>query len=120
MTSSAGDFDVPSGGGVGTARAIARRLCVFAKDGQELRLGPDTLQLLAAPAIPPAFGFCDKCLRGEVQFSLGFMKTSRNAVRAFGFVRCTRSGRISRLCRSGSRHRNANAPGLYGVPDVER
>jgi CubicO group peptidase (beta-lactamase class C family) len=32
--------------------------------------------LLAAPAIPPARGFYDECLKGEVQFSLGFMKPS--------------------------------------------
>jgi hypothetical protein len=30
--------------------------------------------LLAAPAIPPTRGFYDECLKGEVQFSLGFMK----------------------------------------------
>jgi hypothetical protein len=33
---------------------------------------------LAAPAIPPARGFYDECLKGEVQFSLGFMKPSVN------------------------------------------
>jgi CubicO group peptidase (beta-lactamase class C family) len=32
--------------------------------------------LLAAPAIPPTRGFHDECLKGEVQFSLGFMKPS--------------------------------------------
>jgi CubicO group peptidase (beta-lactamase class C family) len=31
---------------------------------------------LAAPATPPARGFHDECLHGEVQFSLGFMKPS--------------------------------------------
>ena len=31
---------------------------------------------LAAPAIPPTRGFHDECLKGEVQFSLGFMKPS--------------------------------------------
>jgi len=29
---------------------------------------------LAAPAVPPAHGFFDECLKGEVQFSLGFVK----------------------------------------------
>jgi CubicO group peptidase (beta-lactamase class C family) len=37
-----------------------------------------TLDLLAAPAIPPARGFYDECLKGEVQFSLGFMKPCAN------------------------------------------
>jgi len=70
------NFEVPSGGAVGTARAIARAYSVFATGGQELGLRADTLRLLAAPAIPPARGFFDECLKGEVQFSLGFMKPS--------------------------------------------
>jgi hypothetical protein len=44
--------------------------------------------LLAAPAIPPARGFYDECLKGEVQFSLGFMKPSAHwrfgGARSFG------------------------------------
>jgi CubicO group peptidase (beta-lactamase class C family) len=71
------NFEVPSGGGVGTARAIARAYSVFATGGRELGLRPDTLQLLTAPAIPPARGFYDECMRGEVEFSLGFMKPGR-------------------------------------------
>jgi CubicO group peptidase (beta-lactamase class C family) len=67
---------VPSGGGVGTARAIARAYSVFATGGHELGLRSKTLELLAAPAVPPARGFYDECLRGEVHFSLGFMKPS--------------------------------------------
>jgi CubicO group peptidase (beta-lactamase class C family) len=65
---------VPSGGGVGSARAIARAYRAFAGDGRELALRPATLRALAAPATPPARGFLDVCLHGEVQFSLGFMK----------------------------------------------
>lgn len=69
------DLEVPSGGGVGTARAIARAYSVFATDGEELQLRPETLQLLAAPAVPPARGFYDDCMETDgVQFSLGFMK----------------------------------------------
>src|SRR6185295_10859987 len=49
---------------------------VFATDGRELGVGKDTLELLAAPAIPPAHGFFEECLKGEVQFALGFMKPS--------------------------------------------
>jgi CubicO group peptidase (beta-lactamase class C family) len=43
---------------------------------------------LAAAAIPPTHGFFDECLKGEVQFSLGFMKPSENwrfgGARSFG------------------------------------
>jgi len=45
-------------------------------------LRKETLDLLAAPAIPPTHGFHDECLKGEVQFSLGFMKPS--ALWSFG------------------------------------
>jgi CubicO group peptidase (beta-lactamase class C family) len=70
------NLEVPSGGGVGTARAIARAYGAFAAGGRELGLSPETLRLLSAPAIPPTHGFQDVCLKGEVQFSLGFMKPS--------------------------------------------
>jgi CubicO group peptidase (beta-lactamase class C family) len=76
------DLEVPSGNAVGTARSIARAYSVFATGGRELGLRQDTLDLLAAPAIPPTQGFFDECLKGEVQFSLGFMKPS--AVWPFG------------------------------------
>jgi CubicO group peptidase (beta-lactamase class C family) len=69
------NLEVPSGGGVGTARAIARAYSVFATGGRELGLRPETLQALTAPAIPSAHGFYDEGVKGEVQFSLGFMKT---------------------------------------------
>jgi CubicO group peptidase (beta-lactamase class C family) len=68
------DLEIPSGGGVGTARAIARAYGVFAAGGAELQLRPETLEALAAPAIPPAHGFHDECMMGEARFSLGFMK----------------------------------------------
>lgn len=70
------NFEVPSGGGVGTARAIARAYSVFATGGGDLRLRPETLQALSAPPIPPTQGFYDEGLMGDVRFSLGFMKPS--------------------------------------------
>ncbi len=70
------DLEVPSGGGVGTARGIARAYSVFANDGHELGLRAQTLDALKARAVPPTCGFYDACLKGEVQFSLGFMKPS--------------------------------------------
>jgi hypothetical protein len=41
-------LEVPSGGAVGTARAIAHAYSVFATGGRELGLRPETLELLAA------------------------------------------------------------------------
>jgi CubicO group peptidase (beta-lactamase class C family) len=69
------NLEIPSGGAVGTARAIARAYSVFATGGRELNLRPETLRALEAPARPPARGFYDECMKGDgVQFSLGFMK----------------------------------------------
>ena len=82
------NLEVPSGGAVGTARAIAHAYSVFATGGRELGLRQATLDLLAAPAVPPTCGFRDECLKGEVQFSLGFMKPSAawpfGSARSFG------------------------------------
>ena len=82
-------LEVPSGGAVGTARAIARAYSVFAGDGAALGLRRETLDLLAAPAVPPARGFHDECMKVDgVQFSLGFMKSTAalpfGGARAFG------------------------------------
>jgi CubicO group peptidase (beta-lactamase class C family) len=79
------DLEVPAGGGVGTARAIAHAYGVFATGGRELGLTQRTLDLLAAPAVPPTRGFYDACLKAPVQFSLGFMKPS--AAVSFGGAR---------------------------------
>ena len=70
------NFEVPSGGGVASARAIARAYSEFATGGREYGLRKDTLELLAAPAVPAAQGFHDECMHGEAHFSLGFMKPS--------------------------------------------
>jgi CubicO group peptidase (beta-lactamase class C family) len=72
------NLEVPSGNAVGTARAIARAYGAFATGGRELGLRKETLDLLAAPAIPATHGFFDECLKGQVQFSLGFMKPCAN------------------------------------------
>ena len=83
------NFEVPSGGGVGTARGIAHAYSVFATGGRELGLRQETLDLLAAPAIPPTRGFYDECMKGDgIQFSLGFMKPTPiwpfGSARSFG------------------------------------
>lgn len=72
------NLEIPSGGGVTTARGIAKAYGVFATGGAELGLRADTLRLLAAPAVAPARGFYDECMKSDdVQFSLGFMKSTR-------------------------------------------
>jgi CubicO group peptidase (beta-lactamase class C family) len=82
------NLEVPSGGAVGTARAIARAYSAFATGGQELRLRQETLDLLAAPAVPSAHGFYDEVMKMDAQFSLGFMKSTPGlpfgSARAYG------------------------------------
>jgi CubicO group peptidase (beta-lactamase class C family) len=70
------NLEIPAGGGVGTARAIAHAYGVFAAGGKELELREETLKELSAPARPASIGgFYDECMEAEVQFSLGFMKS---------------------------------------------
>jgi len=69
--------EVPSGGGIGTARAMAKAYGVFANGGKELGLREETLEQLMAPAIPPTRGFYDEVMKLKgMQMSLGFMKPS--------------------------------------------
>jgi CubicO group peptidase (beta-lactamase class C family) len=71
------DFEVPSGGGVGTARGIAHAYGAFAAGGDELGIQQETLELLAAPATRPTRGFYDECMKADgIQFSLGLMKST--------------------------------------------
>ena len=70
------NLEVPAGGGVGTARALARAYSVFATGGCELGLRQETLRALMSPAFSPACGFYDECLKIEWQLSLGFAKPS--------------------------------------------
>ena len=101
------NLEVPSGGGVGTARAIAHAYSVFANGGKELALRQATLDRLAAPAIPPTRGFHDECMKSDnIQFSLGFMKSTSQW--PFGSAQLIRRARIRRcpgFCRSDDRHR---------------
>ncbi len=70
------NLEVPAGGGVGTARAIAQAYGVFAAGGRALGVRPETLRQLMAPAVPPARGFRDACTKVEMAHSLGFLKPS--------------------------------------------
>lgn len=68
------NLEVPAGGGVGTARSIARAYSAFATGGAELGLRRETMAALMAPAVPPKKGFFDECMKGEIEYSLGFFK----------------------------------------------
>lgn len=70
------NLEVPSGGGVGNARALAKAYGVFASSGRELGLRAETLAELAAPATSARHGFRDECFGAPAKFSLGFMKPS--------------------------------------------
>ena len=72
-------LEIPSQGGVGTARAMAQAYGVFATGGQELGLREETLKELMAPATPPVRGFHDESLRIEWSLSLGFQKPDLRA-----------------------------------------
>lgn len=67
------ELEAPSGGGVGTARSMAKAYSVFATGGAELGLQKTTLAALAAPSTPPSRGRFDECMRSDVDYSLGFM-----------------------------------------------
>ena len=72
------NFEVPAGGGVGTARAIAHVYSVFATGGKELGLQEETLRQLMAPPVAPVHGFHDEGLNVDARFSLGFAKPGPN------------------------------------------
>ncbi|MDH4212567.1 MAG: beta-lactamase family protein [Candidatus Thorarchaeota archaeon] len=69
------NYEVPSGGGVGTARAIAHAYGVFAAGGKELGLREETLQELKAPPVAPLHGFRDVALKTNTCYSLGFSRS---------------------------------------------
>jgi CubicO group peptidase (beta-lactamase class C family) len=70
------DLEVPSGGGVGSARGIARAYGEFASGGGTLGISARTLAALSAPATPARHGFGDELFRAPAKFSLGFMQPS--------------------------------------------
>lgn len=68
------DLEVPSGGAVATARALAVAYGAFSAPGGPLDLRAETVAALSTPATPARRGFDDACLGGRTAFSLGFMK----------------------------------------------
>ncbi len=62
------NLEVPAGGGVGTALALARVYSEFATGGKELGLREETLRELAAPAVLPTLRSRDECLKVEARY----------------------------------------------------
>jgi CubicO group peptidase (beta-lactamase class C family) len=81
------EIEVPSGNGVGTARAIARAYSAFAEGGAELGVGPETLARITAP--PDTAHPIDAVIGLPSTFALGFMRPGPDqsfgsSPRAFG------------------------------------
>jgi CubicO group peptidase (beta-lactamase class C family) len=72
------ELEVPSGGAVATARAIATAYGAFTDSGGPLGLRTETLDALAAPATPARSGDYDEFFHGSASFSLGFMKPNES------------------------------------------
>jgi CubicO group peptidase (beta-lactamase class C family) len=68
--------ELPSAGGIGQVRAVAKAYGVFATGASELDLGRDTLEELAKPAVPPPAGAHDEVMRVDMSYSLGFFRPS--------------------------------------------
>ncbi len=95
----------PSVNGIGLVRSIAKVYGVFATGGQELKIRPETLDALTAPAAAPSAGLRDRILHIDISYSLGF-------------------GKPSKLLRFGSSERAFGIPGsggsfAYADPDLE-
>lgn len=78
-------IELPSGNGIGEARAVACAYGVFATDGHELHLRSETLQALTAPGVAAA----DEVLGIRSCYSLGFSRPGADTAfgsspRAFG------------------------------------
>jgi CubicO group peptidase (beta-lactamase class C family) len=67
-------LEFPAGGGIGTARAIARAYDAFARGGDEIGIGPDTIDAIKRFPAPPRDGWMDEVLKVPTAFSLGFAR----------------------------------------------
>lgn len=81
------EVEIPSGNGVGTARAIARAYSVFAEGGAEIGITPDTFARVIEP--PVVSRPMDEVVGLPSYFSLGFMRPGPepffgSSPRAFG------------------------------------
>ena len=67
-------LEFPAGGGIGSARAVARAYDAFARGGEELGIGTETIDAITRfPRRPPA-GWHDEVLKVDTAFSLGFAR----------------------------------------------
>ena len=101
------NLEVPSGGAVGTARAIAHAYSVFATGGQELGLRHETIELLAAPRGAPDPGVLRRVHESRRRPVLARLHEaeSRAALWRAAVVRLAGRRRRDGLRRSGGRHR---------------
>ncbi len=67
---------MPSMGGIGLVRDVARAYSEFATGGKTLKIHQETLKALIQPAQVPIGGSVDLVLHVETLFSLGFVKPS--------------------------------------------
>jgi len=96
-------LELPSGNGVGSARALARIYGALAVGGAELGLDAATFEELKAPARTPAGGERDAVLHARTAYSLGFSKP----------------GGILRFGSSASAFGTAGAGGSFGYADPD-
>ena len=67
-------LEFPAGGGIGTARSIARAYDALARGGDELGIGPATIDALTRFPPPPRKGWRDEVLKVDTAYSLGFAR----------------------------------------------
>lgn len=73
-TSAYRGVEFPAGGGIGSARAVARAYAAFATGGAELGVGARTMEELTRYPLPPRRGWHDEVLKAPTAFSLGFAR----------------------------------------------
>jgi CubicO group peptidase (beta-lactamase class C family) len=66
--------EFPAGGGIGTARSIARAYDALARGGHDLGIGERTMAELTRYPLPPRRGWHDEVLKVPTAFSLGFAR----------------------------------------------
>jgi CubicO group peptidase (beta-lactamase class C family) len=69
-------IELPSAGGIGVVRDIAKAYGVFATGGRELGSSAATLRELRTPAPLPSPGRLDEVLRADTRFAFGYLKPS--------------------------------------------
>ncbi|MEA2443717.1 MAG: hypothetical protein QOJ12_1009 [Thermoleophilales bacterium] len=66
--------EFPSGGGIGSARSIARAYDAFARGGGDLGMSNGTVDELTRYPAPPRKGWHDEVLKVDTAYSLGFAR----------------------------------------------